>query len=110
MSDKTEVDTNDHELLAVQGLPQNAKEVYKEIGHDLFGHLKFKGVSLIQETKTTPDEIAAYVIQQLKDGIHPSMLEEGDKALLCLNFGNEWYIKWGYVEADLTEIVTIDRN
>jgi hypothetical protein len=35
------------------------------------------------------------------------MLEPEDKKLLEEVYGSEWYKKWGYVEGDLTEIVTI---
>jgi hypothetical protein len=108
MSDQ--LDLNDHELMAVNGLTQYEKETYKEIGKEMFGHLKFKGVKLINATKPSDDELTAYISQQLNDGIHPSMLDEGEHEVMLLNLGSEWYIKWGYIEADLTDIVTVDRN
>jgi hypothetical protein len=109
MSEKL-IDTNDYTAVAVNGLDQYGKEAFKNIGKEMFGHLRFKGVQLINETKPSDAEIVAYIVRQLDDGIHPSILEEGEKETLTLHLGSEWYLKWGYVVGDLTEIVTVDRN
>jgi hypothetical protein len=109
MSEKL-IDTNDYSEVAVSGLDQYGKEAFKNVGKEMFGHLRFKGVKLINESKPSVDEITAYIVRQLDDGIHPSMLEEGEKETLTVNLGAEWYLKWGYVVGDLTEIITVDRN
>jgi hypothetical protein len=41
--------------------------------------------------------------------MHPSMLEEDEKHVLLKSFGEDWYVKWGYVKGDLNEIITINR-
>lgn len=109
MSDKL-LDTNDYEQVAVSGLDTYQKEDYKNIGKEMFGHLRFKGVQLINETKKSDNEITAYIVRQLDDGIHPSVLDDGEKETMTLHFGAEWYTRWKYVVGDLTEIVTVDRN
>jgi len=55
-------------------------------------------------------EAVAYIESSLKSGLHPSMLEENEKALLQDNYGDEWYKRWGYVEEDLNTIVTLKRK
>jgi hypothetical protein len=52
-------------------------------------------------------EAGAYISEQLKSGLHPSMMEDDEKRLMEELFGKEWYTKWGYVEGDLTDIVTV---
>jgi hypothetical protein len=104
------IDTNDFETVAVAGLTKEEKETFKTVGKEMFGHLRFKGVKLINDTKDSDDELTAYVVRQLDDGIHPSILEEGEKETMTINLGPEWYTKWGYVVGDLTEIITVDRN
>ena len=55
-------------------------------------------------------EALAYVESQLNSGLHPSMLEKNEKALLKDAYGDEWYTKWEYVYEDLKNIVTFKFN
>ena len=52
-------------------------------------------------------EAVAYIETSLRSGLHPSMLEDNEKALLKETYGNEWYHRWGYIEKDLDDIVTL---
>ena len=110
MSNEKAPNVNDYETVAVVGLTKEEKQLYKKLGKELFGNTQFKGSEVINMEDDSPDEICAFVVRQLEDGIHPSFLEEGEVAVLVKNFGEEWYIKWGYVEQDLTQIFTVDRN
>jgi hypothetical protein len=51
-----------------------------------------------------------YIENQITSGLHPSMLESNEKELLKDAYGEKWYSKWGYVEGDLTDIVTLHPN
>lgn len=62
-----------------------------------------------KDQSDAPDEVRAFVTRQMDDGIHPSFLSDGESMVMESNYGKEWYKKWGYVEGDLTEIVTVDR-
>ena len=55
-------------------------------------------------------EFLLYITEQLKSGIHPSDLEDNEKKFLKDAFGNEWYIKYGYVEEDLYSIKTLEQK
>ena len=100
----------DHELHAIASMSNEDRDNFKKLGMEMFGHNKFKGVSLVNNSEPPEDEVTAFVTRQLDDGIHPSFLEEGEIKVLETNFGNEWYKKWGYEEGDLTEIITLNRS
>jgi hypothetical protein len=38
------------------------------------------------------------------------MLNENEKMILTEVLGKDWYTKYGYVEADLTDIVTLKQK
>lgn len=103
------IDVNDFESLAIHKMTADEKRQYRELGKQMFGSLNFKGREIIDENDD-PDEVRAFVVRQLDDGIHPSIMEEGEVKVMESNYGVNWYEKWGYVEGDLTEIVTVDRN
>ena len=52
-------------------------------------------------------ETLGYITQQLKAGLHPSFMTKEEHAFLAQWLGDTWYEKWGYVEEDLTKIVTV---
>jgi len=103
-------ETVDHELTAVKGLSNEGMVTYNKIAKGLFSHLQFKGAGMLQSMKPSEDEIIAYITQQLKDGLHPSMMEENEVNVMKEKYGDKWYTKWGYVEGDLDEIVTVSRG
>lgn len=110
MEQGKKIDVDDYETLAVHHMTHEQKIQYRELGKEMFGNLNFKGREMIDEEDDDPNEVCAFVCQQLDDGIHPSMMEEGEVKVMETNFGEEWYLKWNYVKGDLTEIVTVDRN
>ena len=94
LSDKL-TDVDDYTAVAMAGLS------------DMERH-KFLSANGKDQTDA-PDEVRAFVTRQMDDGIHPSFLSDGERMVLESNYGKEWYKKWGYVEGDITEIVTVDR-
>jgi hypothetical protein len=110
MQNEQTIDINDHELAAVNGLSVDDKEIYKKLGKEMFGHLNFKGHELVNNIKPDQYEVLAYIVQQIKDGLHISMLEEGEVEIMHKTYGATWYTEWGFVEGDLHDIVTVDKN
>ena len=114
MSEETYIKQNDMDLFdnpmvraAAAAMSTEDKERYKEIGEELYGNIDFENSKVKTDTPETMTEAAAYIIEQLKSGIHPSMMEDNEKALMADVFGEKWYEKYGYVEQDLTEIFTL---
>ena len=101
---------NEHLDVAVKNLPVGEKITYNTFIKDLYGHLNFQGKNTVNNGEPIEEETIAFVVRQLNDGIHPSVMEESEIAVLVKELGDEWYKKWGYVKGDLTEIVTLDRE
>lgn len=100
VSDKL-TNVNDFSAVAMAGLSDEQKRNFTELGERMRG---------VASTGTdAPDEVRAFVTRQIEDGIHPSFLSDGEKAVMETNYGTEWYKKWGYVEGDLEDVVTVDR-
>ena len=91
---------------AKNALSEEDKEKYKIIGEHLYGRMDFESG---ESTDSVPPPILdalAYITNELKAGLHPSFMEEDEKALLQNAYGDEWYKKWGYIKEDLENIVT----
>jgi len=90
---------------AMAALSDEQKQKYKTIGDHLYGRINF---DTGQSLEPPIAEAVAYIETSLQSGMHPSMLEENDHALLKEQYGDEWYKQWGYVKEDLTEMVTFN--
>jgi len=90
---------------AMAALSDEQKQKYKTIGDHLYGRINF---DTGQSLEPPIAEAVAYIETSLQSGMHPSMLEENDHALLKEQYGEEWYKQWGYVKEDLTEMVTLN--
>jgi len=113
--DKKPIDTNDlfnNPIVqaAIAALSEEDKERYKMIGDHLYGRINFEDEQSLNNMPPSMAEAVAYIEMCMRSGLHPSMLEDNERALLKENYGEEWYKKWGYVEQDLTEIVTVKLN
>ena len=91
---------------ARQALSKEDLDRYKQLGESLWKDIDFE--------KCAPNQLPPFmqegalrVEEQLKSGIHPSMLEFSEVKLMEEKWGSEWYKKWGYVEEDLKEIKTV---
>jgi hypothetical protein len=92
---------------AMAALSEEDKVKYKIIGDHLYGRINFENGQTLNNMPPPMAEAVAYVETSLMSGMHPSMLEENEKALLKDNYGDEWYKRWGYVQEDLNDIVTL---
>lgn len=95
---------------ALKAMSPEELEKYKAIGEAMYGSVDFADSKILNNTPAPMYEAAAYIKEQLKAGLHPSMMDGDEKRLMVELFGEEWYKEWGYVEGDLTDIVTLVRQ
>ena len=82
---------------AMAALSEEDKKKYKIIGDHLYGRINFEDGQSLNNMPQPMAEAVAYIEMCMRSGLHPSMLEENEKALLEENYGKEWYKKWGYI-------------
>jgi len=80
---------------------------YKNIGEEMYGTLDFESSKVLNNVPPPMREATAYLMDLVRSGLHPSMMSDNDKALLVESIGKDWYKRFGYVEQDLTEVVTV---
>ena len=93
---------------ALAALSDDDKKRYKMIGDHLYDRVNFENEKATNNMLPCMDEAVAYIEESIHSGLHPSMLEDNEKALLKESYGEEWYNRWGYVKDDLTDIVTLN--
>ena len=86
-------------------IPEAEKERYKLIGEQIHS-IDYEGDGSSDPEKLMTEGLA-YLEVSLRSGLHPSMMTDSDHALMREMCGEEWYTRWGYIEADLKEIVTL---
>ena len=91
-------------------LPKEEQDKFTTMGEHMFSQLGAdkdgKLVIDLNEFNKDYTEETAYVFSQIKSGLHISYLTDQEKTLMQKSFGEKWYIKWGYVEEDLCDIIT----
>ena len=89
---------------ALDALTPKDKERYLAMGEEMYGHVNFADAKALQNTEPPMMEALAYVEDQLRSGLHPSDMDDNEKALLSDHYGPEWYTKWNFVKEDLDDI------
>ena len=89
---------------ASNALGEADKQRYKELGEEMFGSIDFEEGNVLNTYPPPVRESIIDIEQQIKDGLHPSDMEESEKNLLEEIYGKEWYKKWGFTKEDLVEI------
>jgi hypothetical protein len=92
---------------AISALSEEQKEKYRRIGEAMYSGINFEDQQSLNNMPPPMSEAVAYLESQIQSGLHPSMLEANEKAILADAYGEKWYEKWGYVEQDLTDIFTV---
>lgn len=95
---------------AIAALSEEDKHKYKVIGDHLYNRINFEDGKSLNNMPSCMTEAVAYLETSLQAGFHPSMLEENEKELMKETYGNEWYKRWGYIEEDLNDIVTLKHS
>lgn len=92
---------------AFESLSPEDQKKYKDIGKELYDTIDFVKAGTQEQDDSDEKEKIAYVVNQLRSGIHPSDMEPGEKLIMEDAYGSEWYTTWGYVKEDLDDIVTL---
>lgn len=84
-------------------------EEYKRIGEYMYSNTKFEAVnasSAHSGNNMTTEMLDAidYIANSIQSGQHISTLEENEKMLLKEAYGEKWYEKFDYTEADIGQI------
>jgi len=95
---------------ALAAMSDEQREKYRLIGQHLYGNFDFEDEQSLNNMSTEMVQAVSYLEIQLRSGLHPSMLEENEKALLTEAYGENWYVAWGYTKQDLDEIFTTTPN
>jgi hypothetical protein len=77
---------------------------YKLIGEQLYGSIDFESSTVLNNMPPPMLEALAYIKSGLDSGLHPRDLEKDEIVLLKEAYGDEWYKKWEYTDADLFPI------
>jgi len=89
---------------AMKAMSPEELQRYKEIGQSMYGDVDFEASKVLNNIPPPMAEAVAYVEESLKSGLHPSMLEEKEVALLVEVRGHKWYERWGYTQDNLNDI------
>ena len=95
---------------AMAAMSEEDKEKYRIIGEQLYNGVDFEKSQISENLSPEMIEAIAYIETQLKSGLHPSMMKEKEHRLLKEAYGDNWYTKWGYIEEDLKDIITLEPN
>lgn len=92
---------------AQAALSDEDKEKFRKLGESMFSGINFEDGQTLNNMPPPMAEAVAYLNSQIQAGMHPSMLDDNEKAILADAYGEEWYTDWGYVKEDLDDIVTL---
>ena len=67
---------------AIDALSETDKERYKELGEEMFNSIDFETSSVLNNYPPPVIESLKDIEQQLKDGLHPTDMEEAEKRIL----------------------------
>ncbi len=77
---------------------------YERMAKEMFKNVDFENAKILNQAKPPMEDRLAYICDGLRSGIHPTHLERDEIITLEDAYGKEWYKKWNYTEADLTQI------
>jgi len=84
-------------------LPPEEREKFQKIGERLYSSFDVHKGTLLPKQDVESirmEESLAYLVEQLKAGLHPKYLTEDEIHLLRAAYGDEWYKKWDYTKED----------
>ena len=79
---------------------------YQKLGEEFYKNIDFEKCE-VNNLPPLMHESFIYIDSMIKSGYHPSMMEVDEKNLMKEVLGENWYEKYGYVEGDLNDIVTL---
>lgn len=91
---------------AKKAMTKEQLEEYERVGKYMFDDMNFNTGEKL--TESSIEDAGFYLSELLKAGLHPSMMEENEKNVMKDVYGDKWWEKFGYVEGDLTDMVTLE--
>ena len=82
---------------ALASMSPEQVEQYKILGESMYGNIDFGASKILNNLPPPMLEALAYIEESLKSGLHPSMLEESELALLTDYYQDDWITKYGYI-------------
>jgi len=79
-----------------QGMTQEQIDNMKVLGEKFHESFDVTKGNVRDVNEIQMEEALAYVVESLKSGIHPSYLDDDEKAIMMAGYGEEWYKNWGY--------------
>lgn len=107
MSNTNDLFTGEHVLSAMKSMSVDDLAKYKEIGQHMYGSVNFTDSEIIKTLPAPMYEAVAFIEDQIRSGMHISMLEDNEKAVMQDAYSSNWYERYGYVEDDLNDIITL---
>ncbi len=85
-----------------KNLPIEEQKRYEEIGKQMYGNLENDFNEKGEMTAAV--EMVAQIRVMLQSGLHPSYLTREEKEFLTNYIGKEWYLEFGFLEADVNRV------
>ena len=89
---------------SIEQMTDAQKIQYERMAKEMFKNVDFENAKILNQTKPPMEDRLAYITDGLRSGLHPTHLEPDEIITLEDAYGKEWYKKWHYTEADLTQI------
>ena len=79
-------------------------ERYQKMGGNLYKSIDFAKNQVLNNIDPPIEEKMAYIDTGLKSGLSPLDLQEAEIELLIETYGDDWFKKYGYTEAEIGEL------
>ena len=104
---ENDIFNNEFAIAALKSMNPDDVIRYKELGKSLFNSIDFENSKLLNNPAY---ESVLCLLDNIRDGLHPSDLDKDEKNVLADTLGDKWYEMFGYVEGDLDSIITLDPD
>lgn len=104
---------NDMVNSAMESMSKSDRDKYAKMGESFYKDVDYETSTIIDNSNVIPPfmkDAVLYIEESIKSGLHPSMMTLDETELMKSVLGAKWYEKYGYVEGDLTEIITVVRR
>jgi len=92
---------------ACQSIPESQQEQLRKLGekfHQSF-RVETQQPSFRPTNEIVLEESLAYLVENLKSGLHPKFLSSDEIHLLQAGFGDEWYTQFDYKKDEIPQLM-----
>ena len=101
---------NDPSLMsAKRNLSPRTRDKYKRVGEKMYD-FDYSNVKNDKTLVQLMEESCREISFTICNGLHPSLLDKEELDVMREVKGENWYLQYGYLEDDLTEIVTVPKD